>query len=101
MCPLLKWARTLKTKDMEKTNVLNSFSVFTVNTCLHQSQVPETTWKMWSGEDLPSAEDDQIREYVNKLEVHKSMGPNGKYPQVLVELTEVIIRPLMITSEWS
>ncbi|KAK4828521.1 hypothetical protein QYF61_026943 [Mycteria americana] len=72
LCPLLKGVRDLMTKDVEKTDV------------------PETSGKVWSRKDLPSVEDNQIREHTNKLEVHKSMGPDGKYPQVLIELTDVI-----------
>lgn len=62
LCPPLKGARDLMAKDMEKTDVLNSLSsVFTGNTWLHQSQVPETSEKVWTREDLPSVEDYQIR----------------------------------------
>jgi len=44
-------------------------------------------------------EQDQFRDCLNKLDIHKSMGPNGMHPQVLRELADVVVRPLPITFE--
>jgi len=38
-------------------------------------------------------EKDQVREYLSKLDIHKSMRPNGMHPQVLRKLADVIARP--------
>lgn len=55
------------TKDMEKAKVLSAFftSVF--------------TGKVWNQEGSPSV---QVREHLNKLDRHKSMGPEGMDPRV-------------------
>jgi len=37
-------------------------------------------------------EKDLVREYFSKLDIHKSIGPNGTHPQGLRELTDVIVR---------
>lgn len=40
-------------------------------------------------------EEDEIREHLSKLEMHKSlMGPVGVHPQVLRELADGLARPL-------
>jgi len=63
-------------EDMEKATVLSSFfaSIFTGKTSLQESQPLKTTGKFWSKEDLPWVEQDQVREHLNKLDIHKSMG---------------------------
>lgn len=65
----------LVTRDMEKTEEANGFfaSVSTVNTDLQQFQGLETRAKVWSKEDLPSVEDDQVREHLNELDIHKGL----------------------------
>ena len=103
MGPLLNGAGDLVTKTMKKAEILGAFSalVFTGKICPQQCQVPETSGKNWSKDDFSSVEEDQIREHVNKLGIHKSMGPEGMYPQVLAELTSVTMRTLSITFERS
>lgn len=57
------------TENMEK------MLVFTAKNHLGESQVPEIRGKVWSKGELPSVEEDQIREYLKKLNIHKFMGP--------------------------
>jgi len=42
-------------------------------------------------------EEDQVREYLYKLHICKSMGPGGIHPQVLGELADVIARKVNVT----
>lgn len=96
---LLNGAAAPVTKDTEEPEVLNgiSASVFTVKTGFKEYQVPETRGKFWS-KALLSVED-QVREHLNRLNIHKAMGPDGMPLQVLRELADVIARSLSIISE--
>jgi len=94
--PLYNETGDLSTQNMEEAEVLNAAfaSVFTSKTSLQESQVPETREKSWSEEEVPSLEEDHVREYLSNLDIQKSMGPYGMHPQVLRELADVIVRTL-------
>lgn len=83
LCLLLNGAGDRMTKDIEKAKVFNvAFtSIFTDKTSLQESQVPESSVKVQSQKDLPSMEENQLREHLNKLDVHRSMGPEGMYQE--------------------
>lgn len=98
---LLNMAGDLVTEDMKKTEVLNVFSAsdFTDKICLQESPALATTAKVCSKEELSFVEKEQVREHLNRLNVHKSMGPDGTHPQVLRKLTHVTVRPILIIFE--
>ena len=54
---------------------------------------------MWSNEDLPLVEEDQVREHLKILGIPTSVGPGGRHPQMLRELTTDNARPLLTVFE--
>ncbi|GAB0209645.1 mitochondrial enolase superfamily member 1 [Grus japonensis] len=75
----------LVTQDMEKAEVLNDFfaSVFTSKRSSHTAQVTEGKGGDWENEEPPTVGEEQVREYLRNLKVHKSMGPDEMHLQVL------------------
>ena len=77
MGPLQKEMGNLVTQDMEKAEVLNFFvSVFTSKCSGHTAQVTEGKGRDSENEEPPSVYDDQVRDHLRNLKVHKSMGPD-------------------------
>ncbi|CAM4664489.1 unnamed protein product [Lepidochelys kempii] len=96
--PLLNEGGNLVTEDVEKANVLNAFfaSVFTNKDSSQTAALGITTWGV---DGQPSVEKEVVRDYLEKLDVHKSMGPDELHPRVLKELAAVIAEPLAIIFE--
>ncbi|CAM5095950.1 unnamed protein product [Natator depressus] len=96
--PLLNEGGKLVTEDVEKANVLNAFfaSVFTNKVSSQTAALGSTAW---GGGDQPSVEKEVVRDYLEKLDVHKSMGPDALHPRVLKELADVIAEPLAVIFE--
>uniref|UniRef100_A0A8C3XX76 Structural maintenance of chromosomes flexible hinge domain containing 1 n=1 Tax=Chelydra serpentina TaxID=8475 RepID=A0A8C3XX76_CHESE len=82
--PLLNEGGNLVTEDVEKASVLNAFfaSVFTDK---GSSQAAALRSTVWGGGDQPSVEKEVVRDYLEKLDEHKSMGPDALHPRVLKE----------------
>lgn len=62
-------------------------------------RVFQYTSRFWSKEEFCLVEKDHIRDYLNKLDIHKSMGADGMHPQalrVMWPMAIVIARPLSI-----
>ncbi|CAM4495102.1 unnamed protein product [Caretta caretta] len=96
--PLMSEGGNLVTEDVEKANVLNAFfaSVFTNKVSSQTAALGITTWVI---DGQPSVEKEVVRDYLEKLDVHKSMGPDELHPRVLKELAAVIAEPLAIIFE--
>ncbi|GAB0195030.1 mitochondrial enolase superfamily member 1 [Grus japonensis] len=95
--PLQNETGDLVTQDMEKAEVLNNFfaSVFTGKCLSHTAEVTEG--RDWENAEPPTVGEDQVREYLRNLKLHKSMG----HMWVLRELADEVARPLAIIFEKS
>ena len=94
----------LVTQDMEKTKVLNDIfaSVFTSKGPSHTAQDSEGKGKggEWENEELSTVED-QVRDHLRNLKVHKSMGPDEMHLRVLRDLVDEVSKSLAIIVEKS
>lgn len=89
----------LKTVLSEK-KIRELSCIFLVGTHIHKIKIKQPNFqfcdyynwragKVWWKNVLPLAEE-LVKDCLGKINVHRSMSPNGFHPQVLIELAEVI-----------
>jgi len=63
------------------------------------AQVAESNGNNLEKVNLPAVSEDKVLDHLKNLEVHKSVGPNKIYPQVLRELVDEVAKMLCIIFE--
>lgn len=73
---LLNGVGVLLTEEIKKTKILKAFFTSTSKISLQKFKDAEAKEKIWSKEDI-LLQENQVREYLSNLVIHKSMGPHG------------------------
>jgi len=88
---------------MEKAEVLNNFFalVFTGKYSSHTAHFTESKGRDWENEEPLTTAEDEVRDHLRSLKVHKSLGHHEVNPRILREMADEVAKPLSIISEKS
>jgi len=88
---------------MEEAEVLNDFfaSVFTGVCSSYTAQVTGGEGRDWENGEVPIVGEDQVRDQLRNLKVHRSMGSDEMHLWVLRELVHEVAKLLSIIYEKS
>ncbi|KAJ7413240.1 RNA-directed DNA polymerase from mobile element jockey-like protein [Willisornis vidua] len=76
-------------------------SVITAKSGSQKSRTLEARENVWRNENFLLVDEDRIKDHLGRVVTHKSMDPDGMFPQELREVADVIAMPLSILFERS